>query len=113
MLLAEPFAGTTAGYLTGLGTPVIALLVGAMWRSWAHRLALQDKALGKMQEAATESNKALAILLSDHNHVASTVVVNSSKISELEKSTAVLSSRVDEHHRWVERQQAAGNPHAL
>src|SRR6266568_5815148 len=40
-------------------------------------------------------------------------MLNSSKISELEKSTAVLASRVDEHHRWVERQQTAGNPHAM
>jgi len=113
MLLAEPFAGTTGGYLTGLGTPIIALLVAAMWRSWAARLAKQDKALAVMQEAATESNKALAILLADHNHVAAEVMLNSSKISELEKSTAVLASRVDEHHRWVERQQTAGNPHAM
>jgi len=113
MLLAEAFAGTTAGYLTGVGTPVIALLVGAMWRAWARRLAVQDKALGKMQEAATEGNKALAILLADHNHVSAQVMLNTTIIGELEKSTAVLTSRVDEHHRWVERQQASGNPHAL
>jgi hypothetical protein len=104
----EPFASSPAGYLTGVGTPILALLIGGMWRAWAGRLKQQDLAMAKMQEAATESNKALAILLAEHNHVSNTVVANAARLSELEMSTAVLRSQVTEHHRWVERQQAAG-----
>ena len=112
-LMAEPFSSTTAGYLTGVGTPVIALLVAGMWRAWASRLRKQDEAIARIVEASTESNKALAILIADHNHVSERVKVNSAQLNELEKSTAVLASQVHEHHRWVERQQAAGNRQAI
>jgi hypothetical protein len=113
MRLGEPFSQSTGGYLTGIGVPVVALLVAAMWRAWAQRLHKQDLMIAKIQESATEQNKALAILLADHNHVAATVAVNSSKITALDTSLAVLASKVEEHHRWVERQHEVGNPHAV
>ena len=60
---AQPFASTGAGYLTGIGTPVVALLVAAMWKAWAGRLAKQDLSIARLVESNTESNTALAILL--------------------------------------------------
>lgn len=107
------FASSPAGFLTGIGTPIIALLVGAMWRAWAGRLRKQDEILAVMQASATEQNKALAILLADHNHVAMQVATDTAKTSDLDKSLAVLTSKVDDHLRWVERQEKAGNPNAL
>ena len=112
-LMAEPFSSSTAGYVTCIGTPVIALLVAAMWRAWAQRLKKQDETIAEIVKAATESSKALAILLSDHNHVAVAVANHNTQLMELEKSTAVLASQVDAHHRWVERQQNAGNKAAI
>lgn len=113
MLLADQFASSPAGYLTGLGTPIVALLVGAMWRASAGRLRKQDETMALVQASATEQNKALAILLADHNHVAVQVATDTAKTSELDKSLAVLTSRVDDHLRWAERQQKAGNENAL
>lgn len=113
MLLADQFASSPAGYLTGLGTPIVALLVGAMWRAWAGRLKQQDRVMGVMQASATEQNKALAILLADHNHVAIQVAADTAKTSDLDKSLAVLTSRVDDHLRWVERQQKASDGNAV
>src|SRR6516225_6496174 len=108
MRLGEPFSQSTGGYLTGIGVPVVALLVAAMWRAWAQRLHKQDLMIAKIQESATEQNKALAILLADHNHVAATVATNTARLAELDKSLAVLASQVQDHHRWAERQRSAG-----
>ena len=113
MLAAEPFASTGAGYLTGIGTPVIALLVAGMWKAWAGRLHKQDEAIGRLVESNTEAAKALAILLADHNHVATTVAAHTEQLNELGKSTAVLAAQVHDHHRWAERQQNAGNKTAI
>lgn len=108
----DQFPQSTAGWLIGVGTPVIAALIAAMWASWARRIKAQDLMIAKLQESATEQNKALAILLSDHNHVAATVATNTARLAELDKSLAVLASQVQDHHRWAERQRSAGNPHA-
>jgi hypothetical protein len=94
---AIEFAGTTAGWLTGLGTPIVAVLIGAQWKSAAGRLARQDAAL-------IEGNKALAILLADHEHVVVQVSANTSKIGELDRTTAVLKSKIEDHERWSERE---------
>lgn len=98
MILADhvTFATSTAGYLTGLGTPILAILIGAMWKAWSGRLARQDAAL-------IEQNKVLAILLADHNHVVEEVRTNTAKVSELDKTTAILASKVADHERWHER----------
>lgn len=98
MILADhaTFATSTAGYLTGVGTPVLAILIGAMWKSWSGRLARQDAAL-------IEQSKALAILLADHNHMAEEVKANTTKINALDRTTAVLASKVNDHERWHER----------
>jgi hypothetical protein len=94
---AVEFAGTTAGWLTGIGTPIVAALIGAQWKATQGRLARQDAAL-------VESNKALAILLSDHNHMSAQVVANTAKIGELDRTTAVLQSKIEDHERWSERE---------
>ena len=83
-----------------------------MWKAWAGRLAKQDSEIAKIQESATEQNKALAILLSEHtsmlndvNANTALITANTTLITALDRSLAVLQSQVLEHHRWVDRQR--------
>src|SRR6266496_949068 len=95
-MVADTFASSPAGYLTGIGTPIIALLIGAMWKAWSGRLAKQDAAM-------IETNKVLAVLLSEHDLLTSEVNGDTNRIRTLEQSTAVLASQMQMHERYHER----------
>ena len=104
--MADAFATTPAGYLAALGSPILAVLIGAMWTRNAQRLSAQDKAL-------TEQSKALAVLVQENAVTAATANAAKDKADALAIATAVLKESVDTHHRWVERQQHAGHKDAI
>ena len=58
--------------------------------AWAKRLDKQDMALN-------ETNRALAVLLSEHGALMKDVKTNKDRLGTLEVATAVLMSRIDEY----------------
>ena len=108
-LLADSFASSTGGYLAGLGVPILVVLIGSMWKAWAGRLAMQDKEIAKIQESATEQNKALAVLLSEHTMIVRQVNEATRGLNALDRSLAVLQSQVSEHHRETARRRPDRN----
>lgn len=102
MHYATEFSQTTAGYITGVSTPIIALLVGYFWRSMAKRFVKVEETQAATNAGLTETNKVLAILLSEHSHVMTTIKENSSSLQELREATAVLKSWRESHERWAE-----------
>ena len=96
MHMADVFATTPAGYLTGIGTPILAVLIGAMWTRTANRLASQDRAM-------IEQSKALAVIVAETTSIAATAAAAKDKADTLAITTAVLKESVDTHHRWAER----------
>lgn len=98
-LVAADFASSPAGWLTGVGTPSLTVLVGALWKGIAGRLKKQDADNAVVQNALIEANKTLAVMLADSGHVATQVQVNTSKIAELAETTAVLKAWREDYIR--------------
>lgn len=93
---AADFAASPAGWLTGLGTPIIAALVGFHYKTSQTRL-------GKLEEATAQQSQALAVLVAESTHTTQLASDAARKVGSLTVAMAVLQSQLENHERWHER----------
>lgn len=93
---AFDFASSPAGWLTGLGTPLIAALVGFHYKTSQTRL-------NKLEAATAQQTQALAVLVAESSHISQTAGEAARQAASLTVSMAVLQSQLDNHERWHER----------
>ncbi len=98
-LVATDFASSPAGWLTGVGTPSLTVLIGALWKAISGRLKQQDADNAIVQNALVEANRTLAVMLADSGHVSGQVQANTTKIAELAETTAVLKAWREDYIR--------------
>lgn len=97
-LAAVDFASSPAGWLTGIGTPMVAALVGFQWKASQGRMA-------KLEEATAQQSQALAILVAESSHVSQTAGEAAKKADSLTIAMAVLQSQLANHERWHENRK--------
>lgn len=103
MMVAEsatPFAGTTAGYITGILTPVAAALIGALWIAVGKRFKQIEQTLTQQNEASATQSQALAIVVTQINPLQERITAAEGSLTDLGKATAVLQYAVNEHRQW-------------
>lgn len=94
-LAADSFASTPAGYITGIVVPIIAAAV-----AW-----LVARLIGKVdrvQAAMVAQTQALAVLVEQVGPMKSALATNVSKVSALERATAVLEATLQRHEAWAQ-----------
>lgn len=93
--LAESFATTPAGYITGIVVP--AVVAGVAW--------LVVRLIGKVdrvEAAMVAQTQALAVLVEQVAPMKAVQADNVTKISALERATAVLESTLQRHEAWAQ-----------
>lgn len=93
---AAEFASSPAGWLTGLGTPLIASLVAFQYKTNLNRAA-------KLDAAMAQQTQALAVLVAESTHTTQTAVEANKKADSLTIAMAVLQSQLSTHERWHEK----------
>lgn len=100
---ANSFATSTAGYLTGILTPVATVLVGSLWVNVSRRFRTIERTLQEQNTAMTVQSQGLAVVVSQMTPMTQRLERLEVGQSELMKSTAVLSNVVERHEQWHER----------
>ena len=111
-LAYQAFTDTPVGVTAIALIPTFAgIIVGAVRLSWASidkrfssMAASMDSRLSKQDSAQIETNKALAVLVSQLSPLIPHAEVLESKYNELDKSTALLHSRLEDHLVWAANQ---------
>lgn len=107
MILAEPFASSTAGYLSGIVLPsafaIFAGVCGWVLKGIKARFDQINNKIDRIVDAQTVSNQTLAILNSDAPAVEARLHSTEVRLAELERSTAVLANTMQRHEQFHER----------
>lgn len=100
-MLAEPFATTPAGYITGIVVPAlltgIVFALGYGFRRFSARMDRQDNALAS-------TTLALAVLTAEVAPTREQTSRNTVSIGSLDRMVAVLDKSLEDHQRWHDRQ---------
>lgn len=95
MFLADNFASSPAGFVTGLGVPIVAVMIGFMWKRASDRI-------GGIESTLVETTRTLTVLL-DHDGISRGDLVDIDKRTDkLEEVTAILKDRLDRHETWAD-----------
>lgn len=107
MIGAEPFASSTAGYLSGIVLPIafamFAGICGWVLKGIKARFDQINHKIDRIVDAQTVSNQTLAILNSDAPAVEARLNSTETRLGELERTTAVLSVTLQRHEQFHER----------
>lgn len=103
-ILAEPFASSAAGYVTGIGVPVLLGLVAYVWKSVLARITSIESVMARHTEALAKHSQALSMLIETTDQISEDFRGTARLTSELDKGLAVLSDRMTRHESWTQRE---------
>jgi len=102
---AAPFASSTAGYITGVVTPVATALLVVLISSMRSRFNKLEASLMEQNKTLASQSQGLAIVVSQMQPMEIRVTTLEQSNQEMGKATAVLQDALARHERWHERHE--------
>lgn len=102
---ATEFAGSTAGYITGIVTPVATALLVVLITSMRSRFNKLETSLTEQNKTLALQSQGLAIVVSQMEPLDTRVSTLEQSDREMVKTSAVLQDALARHERWHERHE--------